>query len=354
MRLMLTSLQAGAEAAEGLIHDVFRVDVSKILDPLNDRDFVTISNQLRKALQRAAAPEEAQALRRALARLDVNWPNINAVRRARVIAAAARAFLPVPGQILPELNVTFRVNGTRIVKGTRKSIRSKFNLKIPASTSVLDKKIPKLVTDMQTNFVRDEFGRRQVGFSRSAREIVSKGLEQGLGRDAITANLRRTLGARGLRRSKNYWNVVSMSFANHARTFTEISGFEEAKIDRYRWDSILDEVTTDECRFMHNKVFSTQAAVEQIQKLDRLKDPEAIKEEKPWMRIAQDPNGNRVLFIERNGRKQPIAQVTESAVGTKDERGRFSRPVSNKKLEEFGVALPPIHGLCRSTVTPEV
>ena len=44
-----------------------------------------------------------------------------------------------------------------------------------------------------------------------------------------------------------------------------------------------------------------------------------------------------------------LAEVTRSAMGTRDDRGDFRALASDSALNEVGIGFPPYHGLCRTT-----
>jgi len=117
-------------------------------------------------------------------------------------------------------------------------------------------------------FIRDEFGRRRTQFGRQARAIVSEGVQQGLGRRQISEDLERRLG-HSTGRTRAYWEVVASSFANRARSWAQLSSFEEGGIDRYVFEAVLDRATTDTCRFLHGKKFQTSAGLEKFREVEK-------------------------------------------------------------------------------------
>lgn len=145
-----------------------------------------------------------------------------------------------------------------------------------------------------------------------------------------------------------------MVFTNRARTYTQLGAFDEAGIERYRFDAILDEVTSEACRFLHGKVFTVERAIDRFRSVERARDPDVIRDAQPFVQVGTDREGNQVLFYERGDRRRAVAQVDEPAVGTRDEVGRYSRALSPTQLEAAGVTVPPIHGRCRSTIVAEV
>jgi SPP1 gp7 family putative phage head morphogenesis protein len=230
----------------------------------------------------------------------------------------------------------------------------RLGLRVSADLSSTDERIAQFVRESQGNFVRDEYGRRREAFSQRAKEIVASGVERGLGRDDIVGDLVKTMGAEAFDRSRDYWEVVSMVFTNRARNATQLSTFEEAGIETYRFEAILDEVTSEICRFMHGRVFTVSKATDRFKRVERARDPERIRDLQPFVQVGADGEGNEVLFYERGGRRRAVAQVDEPAVGEADAIGRYSGTLNNQQLEAAGVTVPPLHGRCRSTIVAEV
>jgi SPP1 gp7 family putative phage head morphogenesis protein len=343
---------AGADAAEDLLRDVYRVE--KVLDPLDQGDFMSIVRRLSRSLRGVARPAEDAALRRSLERLDVDWPNLTPQARDQVVRAARQALGAVEAQVLPQVEHAFEVEADRVVGAARRSTVRRFGLRIGADLTGTDERIAKFVRESQGNFVRDEYGRRREGFTARAKDIVAAGVEQGLGRDDIVKDLSEAMAREAFDRSRDYWEVVSMVFTNRARTYTQLGAFEEAGVERYRFEAVLDEVTSEVCRFMHGKVFTVGRAADRFREVERARNPERIRDVQPFVQVGADGEGNQVLFYERGGRRRAVARVDEPAVGERDEVGRYSRALSPGQLEAAGVAVPPLHGRCRSTIVAEV
>lgn len=189
----------GADAAEALLRDVYLVDVTKALDPLDKADFLSIVQRLARALRGVSRPAEEAALRRALERLDVDWLHLSQAARDQVIRAARQSLRSVEGQVLPRVAELFVAEADRVVERTRRSTVRRFGLSIGADMTKTDERISRFARESQGNFVRDEYGRRREEFSRRARDIVAAGAERGLGRDDIVAELLLDACERGVR-----------------------------------------------------------------------------------------------------------------------------------------------------------
>jgi len=336
-------------AAEDLLRDVYRLDVAKALDPLDHRDFLVIVQRLGRALAGVSRDAEAAAMRRALATLDVDWPRLPPAARDRVIHAARQAVRGAAAQVLPRVDHVFEVESKQVVAASRRSTVHRFGLHIGASTTSTDERIAGFVRRSESHFVRDQYGRRADELGQRARDIVAAGLERGLGRDDIVRDLSSALAA-STGRTKAYWEVVATSFANRGRTYTQLAAFDEAGMERFRFEAILDQSTSNVCRFMHGREFGVSRAMQRFDDVEQATDPEHIVELQPWMQVGADDNGNQVLFYKRGGRRHLVAHVDESAVGQSDRVGRYSRAMTSDQLEASGVSVPPLHGRCRSTI----
>ena len=329
---------------------------SRELDPRSSEGFLRIVDQVARALRRAAQGAEADAVRRVIDQLDVDWPHLTDADRMRIVRAANEAIAGVPPAIMPKVHEVLDLEAGRVVRGTRRSVKQKFSLKISSDFTRTDERIAQFVARSQTNFIRDEYGRRQVAFSEKARQIVSRGIAQGLGRDEISRQLREAFRNTAVNRSAFYWDVVASAFVGRARSAAEVSSYAEAGISHYLIIAVLDEVTTDICRFLHGKRFSVGASMAQFARIERLRDPERIKHEQPWLQVRQDRRGNRVIVVPTERGDVRVAVVEDSAERkhAKDERGRFRSGMSAAKLEAINVGPPPYHGLCRTNVVPDI
>ncbi len=340
------------EAADALLEGVFRMAVAKALDPQDPKDFLVIQHRLASAIKGLTGKAEAQAMRAALGALDVDWAKMTPAGREKVIAAS-RAVLAKPPPNLPQVAATFQAAGVRTVKGAKTSFVETFGAKIDASLSATDARIVAHAATSQALYVRDQYGKRADALAANARKIVADGLAKGLGRYDLAKDLRDGLAAQGVARSDAYWNMAAGVFVNRARVYGSLAGFSEAKISRFRFDAVLDEVTTLQCRFMHGRVFDVATALEKYADVAAATAPEAVTTLQPWLRVAKDANGQPALhYVDAAGARQHVATVTDNALGRLDDAGAFETAHTNDALARAGLSSPPLHGNCRSTVRP--
>ncbi len=338
---------AGADAADDLLHDVFGIE--KALDPLDPTDFLALSHRLARALSGVTHEEEAHALRRALRALDVDWASLSALQRYQVVAAARAAVESAPARVLPQLDDVFGGEVDKLVQAARVQTKRRFGLEVGSRLGEFDQRASEFLRRSQGHFIRDEYGRRAEALSGRARDIVAEGLEAGLGRADLAQDLATKLGESAVSRSRDYWDLIAGVFVGRARSYAQVSAYRDAGIERYVITAVLDEATSIGCRFLDGKVLTVSGAIEQFDRVERLADPEGIKDEQPFVREGES-GGTRFLFVERAGRRTRLAHVVESGVGTADARGQFSHV--HEDLAAAGIGPPPYHGHCRTTTVP--
>lgn len=339
----------GIEAAETLLAKVHGINVSKALDPLDPDDFLVIVKRLADAMKAATAGAEAAALRAALVALDVDWPTLGVAEIDRIVEAARAALLPVTGQVLPSIIEQFEIRGPEVMAAAREGAVDRFGLNIATSLSLRDQQAEQYIRTAYSNMVTNAYGERIDALAASARDIVASGLENGLGRDDIANDLQELMGD-ALMRGRSYFQVVATSFMNTARTASLLNSYADAGIESYRFEAVMDEATTDQCRFYHDQVFSVSGGVAAMNATLRSGSLEELQNANPWIRVGRDDDG-QFMYFERDGQQQVVARIESSGVGTQS-AGTYSGGMSSAQLSANGIPWPPLHGNCRSTIVP--
>jgi SPP1 gp7 family putative phage head morphogenesis protein len=348
----VTLVTAAREAADELLERL-GVPVAKALELGSPRGFDRAVVALAEELRRHAAPAEADALRAAVAVLDVDWRRTTPTERRRLVAeATARAARATAG-VPRALEATFGRAAERVVGATRGELRRRQGLALAADFNAVDRRVVAYARASQTGFVRDAYGRRHDALSIEARRLVAEGLAQGLGRDDLAETLADAARRHLVERARSYWDVVASAFVGDARAFGQVSAYAEAGVERYVLRAVLDEVTTPQCRFLDGKVFAVRDARARFDRLERAESPEAIVDLRPWLREGPDPEGvGRRLYVRRGGERMTVARVVRSGAGARDDRGAFAGDPGERALSALGLGLPPFHAHCRSTTVP--
>jgi len=344
------TLQDGAEAADDLLEDVFRVPVEKALNPLHAVQFVTMIRRLSRSLRAKAGPIEQEVSEKAKELVDANWPELSASARDNKLQEVSDLMEGAAEREMPLIYSVFDANASQIVGATRKRVAEKFDLSISASLTDRDQTTSDNLRDTNTLFVRNNYLQVSSTLSEKARDIVASGLEKGFGREDISADLIEAMGS--AKRPDGYWNMIATVFSNRARNFTQIHAFQEAEILAYIWESVVDEVTSDQCRFLHGREFSIETVAKRIERVQAAEDPEDILNIMPWIRKGRNDDGDLSLYYKVGEKRHEVCVIDETGEGESDKIGKYSNGMATEALAKAGLSLPPIHGSCRSTVIP--
>ena len=349
----LRVIGAAREAADEVIERYLRVPLGKAFNLGTGRGFDRAVARLASLLSARAADSDDAAVRAAVAVLDVDWAATTAEQRrtlvARALQASGRRTAGVPRAVSAVLGDA----ASEVVEATRDAARRGQRLGVAADFNALDRRIVRHLTTSRANYVRDEYGRRHDAFGERARQIVADSLESGLGREDIARDLEAAARDVIAGRGSFYWETVAGAFVSNGRSFAQLSAYAEAGIERYLIEAVLDERTTEICRFLHGKTFTVSTGLQTFERVES--EPDDVKEITPWVREALDPDtGRKVLFVERGARRVPVAEVVRSGVGSRDDRGDFARGLGERDLAGLGITFPPYHGLCRTTTVADV
>ncbi len=319
------------------------VALMKVDQPLGRFGFSDLVASLRRALIRAVSTPEQRAIDEILDRLDRNWPRLSPAAQRRAIRQAQTAIEGLPGAASAATAPVFTRWANRWVRSTRNAVRRILRLDVPRKLRNLDDRIIRFVGESQTNFITNEYGARIASLGRRARKLVARGLAQGLGRDQISRLLADDAKLVIAGRSRSYYDVVAHQFSNRARTLSQLSTFEDNGIIRYQVKAVLDLRTSNICRFMDGKIFDVDPELRRFGAMQRMRDPEKIRDAAPWVRDTRDRQGRPNLIATVDGQPMQIARVVRSGVGQRGVRGQFTEPLTLRELQRLGIAVPPFH-----------
>ena len=163
----------------------------------------------------------------------------------------------------------------------------------------------------------------------SFRDAIVRGLDEGLGRKAIGKRLRDLMaGTRDAPGKLELYNRVAAASVNRAHNWGGMFSLEEAGIDEYVFRAVMDERTSRICRDLNGRVFSVPRVMRVVrQALEG--PPSAIEGIAPWPSFDSERND---FYIQTGERRAYLGGQSEGW------------------LADHGVALPPLHGNCRSVV----
>jgi SPP1 gp7 family putative phage head morphogenesis protein len=180
-----------------------------------------------------------------------------------------------------------------------------------ASLNVTDRQVQNFLSDNATFWIGNHYDQQVQERIRSAADEVLSTEDGTLGRRKAARKFRDKFQGE-FQKSNSYWRMLANDVTTKSREFGRVEGMVKADIEEYMIDAILDRRTSDICRELDGKTFRVERAVEHRDAIVNAEEPEAIKEQSPWL----------------------AAEELE--------------PLSNEELAERGVLTPPFHGNCRS------
>ena len=322
-----TLMRDGATAAAGLLRKAYGVDVSKAsaLDPLVDKDFVTLASRLARSLSHSVGYVNEEALAEATADLEVDWAELSPAEREEKYKKLKAAILALALLSIPATAQVLAKTITQIIKDTKSSTIAEGDFEISAVPSEADKNSGAFLLSSQEAFTELEYERRADTIEEMVREMVDKGLENGLEGAAIAALVIRAVQAYSEARDVAYWDVTANVLANRARTVTQLNTFAEAGAARVRFVCVMDGAQCATCEFMSGRETSVGSLQGVQRSTEALVDPEDIVAAQPW--LSHDEKG---IYYNRRGQRTDVAS-----------------DVSTEDLVAEGLFLTPIHGRCR-------
>jgi hypothetical protein len=344
--------RAGVRAADFFLKDFFGLSpISKapsILTPVGfDRTVLGLLGEL----QKETGAQTKAALTGFLSKLNQDWPSMTPEARSKAIEGAGKTYLGLTAGIGPDVADVLKKNGPTIVGNTKADTRKRDNLDIGIELSGVDHRVIEASANHQALYVRDQFGARSVRYSQMARDVVTKGLEDGLDRYDIGKDLAKTFVGTDGNRNDAYWQLIASVFTARSRTYGQLAGFQEAGIDTFQFESVLDERTSEVCRFMHGRTFSVSNGLRGYAETSASDDPEAVKDIQPWGSVGKDEKGNKGIFIGSGEGRALAAHIEQPAIGTQGV-GKYKPAMTDGEMDAAGFSAPPLHGHCRSTIIP--
>ena len=317
------------------------------LNPLDVRDFDRIVASLSSMVRKTSGAIESEMLTDWLKRLKFDWPTATDAQllsaSKSLNSAMRRASVDIWGGIKGKL----RTVSQRTASRSRAAEVQQHNLAIEGSMSVRDRAAINRSVATNAHYIRDYYGRVHPGMSTEMRLIAQQGIEDGLGTFEIGRNMKRGLGGKLKGLSDSYYNVVSSAVVHRSRSFSQLGSYRDAGIEKYFYDATLDEITTDTCRFLHQKEMHVDAGLARYAAADRLKDPTDIRDEMPWITqrniTSGEHEGKQALYVPSRDGMQQVAVIEKSGYGKKDDVGRFSNAMSTRELKNAHIGPPPLH-----------
>lgn len=326
--------------------DLLRGPVAKADEPnpFTDAGFDAWIARLERAASRTIGAAERQQIRDGAKLAIRDWRSMTPAAVAAAITAMVGRMFRVPAAKIITGAKALAASSSRLVKRSKVATAAREKLSIATTFDAVDKEMLAFTRSATEHFVRDRYGAMMALHSKVAREHVAAGMRQGYSSQVIGKGLQRKMTALGLERSRSYWNTVSSIYAARGRSWGQLRSYEQGGIEAMRFVSVLDEHTTDVCRFMHGTLLRVGPAIQRYREAFDA-EPEAVKWLQPFVQTGKDERGELLYYKDRDGQRQLVARIEESGRGQRDVSGRYSGALSGQQLEDAGINIPPLHGL---------
>lgn len=336
-----------------------RAGVSPIakIDPTNPREFDKLVAALRTQLQRHGVGAAKDMIDLVRDDIFARWDQDPEAKIRRLSNGLNRAARKAFGNSWTGIRGSIEATVEETHANTKRETVQKYNLAVGASLHSTDRAAIGRAVAAQAHFVRDFEGRIATGASARARETISRELRHGTGWRELGGILERDLRGYSLGQSRSYFNVVSSAVVARSRSYSQLATFRSAGFTMYIVSAVLDEKTTEICRYLDGKVLEVERGLSAFDSVDGLSNPSDVKFEQPWLRerkIRSGPDaGKGGIFIpQRDGSQLRAAVIDKPAFGTRDQVGSY-RGMNANQLADASIGSPPYHGHCRSTVVPD-
>lgn len=343
-----------AVAAAALLKDVHNYEFEKALDPLKEEDYVSLVASLATKLRSTSSRDEKRGLEQALKILDVDWPSLSEQQRENVLALAEEALEQTKSKAIPVILTTLAVGLLMFGRRVKRSVVGTHKLDTSKNLSDEQERIIDTVSEVSP-WLALEYERRSSRVGKAILAAVTEGVQQGKTSAQINAEIQEIAPKFGLSYNDNYWLLVADNLLNRVRSYVSLSTFKKVGITKYRFEAVMDERTTLECRMLHGTIFDVDAGLSKYQELfnKSVTDPMALEEVMPFVKRRKVPGGATELYVtDSAGRNTTIGVNTVSGLGQEGAVGSYKNVLPPEELEALGVAVPPIHHGCRSSIIP--
>jgi len=339
-------LTKAIEAAEEILFPVEKA--KRILDPSKSRNRALIVRQAADAMVGVAGKNERAQIRAARRFIDSDWPGMNARRRNNLIRQASARIEEVPVRAVRGIRGVIEREGERTMKGARRAAIERHRFDINVSLTSADRESLRAAQQTSVTWLTNEYGVRASQFEGRAREIVERGLEEGLGRGQISEDLLGEFRNRVSGRTESYFRVYAAALVDRSRSRAELSSYVDAGITKFVAVAVQDEATTDFCRWVDGRVIDVERSISIMEDAEKAGSVDTMKAANPWATTETTSDGR--TFWQANGTR--LFEVNKTGLGTQS-AGNYSTTSAGRNLEGNRIGAPPYHGLCRTTTVAE-
>lgn len=318
-----------------------KVDIQLAPNPLTKTGFMRMEARTIRKLQRAsdkANNTDLKKLEKLIQRVDPKSPK----SIESFIEQSAKILDKLPQKTAEQVAPVLSESVEDMYRATRKGQINKLFRKGKIRTrgalerfGFRDQQVVDMLNNNHKILINEGVEGGIANFQTKARNVLTDALERNLPQSEVAASLKEAVGTTV--GNENYWNVVGSSWVNRSRNWSNLETFSSAGIKNYQILAIIDERTSVICRGLDGKTFAVANQISILEKASQSTDLDQFKKDVPWLRSFTDEKGREVVGIKT---KRGFTNVTIN--------GKLQGKSS--VLQKKGFAMPPFHGLCRTTV----
>jgi len=320
-------------------------------DPLTPEAFESWAESMAGNILRVSRADLAAMGTEALEHLAIDFRGVTPQQLDRALLGYRTTIAGPPGRMMDLQRVEIDRTLRRVVSSTGERVSRLPQLRQALGTGfqLQDRRVADLLSRHHSFFVRNEYGAVSQSLSAQARSIIAAGVERGAGRREIANDLER-LTTGGLR-MRGYYETVAANSVARARSYSMGASYRAAGIEFFRIEAVLDDRTTHQCEFLHQKILPVGPSMQAFERSLADPNPEGVMVHQPFIR----DDGDRLTVPRLDGLLATVARIDQRSSGAAPGRNitsSFSRGMSASDLVSAAIGLPPYHHRCRTTTTP--
>jgi hypothetical protein len=233
----------------GRLEPILKAD----LNPLDPRDFDRIVASLSSLVRKTSGSIETEMLTKWLDGLGFDWPTATDSQMLAASKSLNTAMQKAGVDVWGGIDGKLRTVSQRTASRARAAEVQQHSLSIESSMSLKDRAAIDRSVATNAHYIRDYYGKVHPGMSEEMRRIAQQGIEDGLGNFDIGRRMKSGLSGKLKGLSDSYYNIVSSAVVHRSRSFSSLASYRDAGIEKYIYDAVLDETTTNVCRHLHGK-----------------------------------------------------------------------------------------------------
>lgn len=276
--------------------------------------------------------------RRLIVSTEIDWDGLSDQTRLAAVEELSRLLRGLPSEFTPGVMGVLDAQGRLVIDKTHRAIGGKAKrYSVDPVFSQTNERAVAALRETTTVVFADEYRRRANNFSARAQATIAQGLEDGLDRRGIAAELRREFSETAI--AESYWETVAANHVARARSFSSAATYAELGVEKYEVVAIRDTRTTEQCLFLDGTVFSLERAMDAFDALEGARSVPVLNHVAP--------------FLRRKGREITVGSWKGATVAARmDGQGGFVDKLDPAGLQAAGIHMPPYHHRCRTTVAP--